>query len=122
MTAKKDLRAYLQDILSAIARITEYTADGKEVFLVDTKTQDAVLHQFSIIGEAAAKLPSSTRAHHPDVPWKTIIGMRNIIIHEYSDIQISRIWQTIEQDVTPLKHTIDVILREKASQVHSERR
>lgn len=112
MTAKRDLRVYLHDILSAIALITEYTVEGEEIFLTDLKTQDAVLHQFSVIGEAASRLPRTMRTRYPDVPWKLIIGMRNIIIHDYSEIKMPRIWEVVEQDLPPLRKTIETMLQE----------
>jgi len=106
----KGARLYIQDILTAIGRIEEYSVDGKKKFLMDSKTQDAVIRQLSIIGEAAAKIPSSLRARHTDIPWKDIIGMRNILIHDYSEVNIRRVWETVVRDVPVLASAMRAIL------------
>jgi len=66
------------------ARIETYTTRGKRNFFAEVIVQDAVIRQLAVIGEAASKVPSGLRAKHRDVPWPAIIGMRNILIHEYS--------------------------------------
>lgn len=109
---KKDYRVYLHDILSAIDRINEYTAGGSEAFFADGKTQDAAIRQFSVVGEASAKLPQAMRANHKEIPWKDIVGMRNIIIHDYSEIDLQTIWDTVEKGLPPLKRAIQAMLRE----------
>lgn len=113
--ARRTRRVYLQDILSAIARIKEYTAKGKADFLAQDIVQDGVIRQLSIIGEAAAKLPVSMRAEHPEIPWKKVIGMRNVIVHDYSEVNVGRIWDTVERDLPVLKKSIETILGETAA-------
>ncbi len=113
--AKRDPRVYLTDILSAINRIQEYTADGKDAFFEDEKTQDAVIRQLSIIGEAAAKLPPAIRAADNDIPWKEIIGMRNIIIHDYAETDISTVWVVVERDLPHLQMAVNALLEREAA-------
>lgn len=110
---KKNPRVYLQDIVSAIERIGEHTAEGKQFFLSDGKTQDAVIRQLSIIGEASAKLPAAFQAAYSSIPWKKIIGMRNIIIHDYSETDIPTIWVIVERDLPALRRTIKTMLEEE---------
>ena len=109
---KKNYRVYLQDILFAIDRIKKYTAEGKEVFFADEKTQDAVIRQISIIGEAAAKLPASLKTMYPKIPWRKTIGMRNIVIHDYSDTDIPTVWIVAERDLPVLKETVEAMLED----------
>jgi len=111
----KDPRVYLEDILSAIARIAEYTAEGKQAFFKDQKTQDAVIRQISIIGEAAAKLPASVKTKHARIPWRRIIGMRNIVIHDYSQTDLPTVWVVAEHDLPALKRTVESMLEEKGA-------
>jgi len=111
-TRKKDHRVYLQDILAAIERIGEYTAKGKDDFFATVLVQDGVIRQFSIIGEATAKVPVRMRATHEEIPWKDIIGMRNIIIHDYSGTDLPTIWDTVEHGLAPLKDTVETMLKE----------
>jgi len=110
--AKKDQRVYLQDILSAIEHISAYTVDGRDAFITDEKTQDAVIRQFSIIGEASAKLTPAFKATHEEIPWKDIVGMRNIIIHDYSETDLPTIWDTVVHGLPSLKTTVEDILKE----------
>ena len=109
--AKRNPRVYLEDILGAIAQIEKYTSEGKDQFMSDMKTKDAVIRQLSIIGEASVKLPKNVREMSLDTPWKKIIGMRNIIVHDYSHTDLPTIWDTIEQNLPMLKTTVETMLR-----------
>jgi uncharacterized protein with HEPN domain len=110
MASKRDPRVYLQDILSAIERIAIYNTKGREGFFTDTLLQDGIIRQLSIVGEASAKLPRSVREQHPEIPWKLIVGMRNIIIHEYSDIDLEVIWDSLNRDLPVFRKTIESML------------
>ncbi len=103
---KAKQRLYLHDILSAIGRIEAYAADGETTFFRDWKTQDAIIRQISIIGEAAGRLPVTMKTKHSDVPWKDIVGMRNIVIHNYVDTDLPTVWETVEQDLPRLKTSV----------------
>jgi uncharacterized protein with HEPN domain len=105
-------RVYLEDILHAVAQIEQYTAKGKDAFFAQTLIQDGVIRQLSIIGEAAGKLPIGMKAKHPAVPWKKIVGMRNVIIHDYAETDISTVWIVVERDLTVLRRTAEAMLRE----------
>jgi uncharacterized protein with HEPN domain len=102
---------YLEDILSAIQKIERYVKKGQAAFLADGMMQDAVIRQISIIGEAAAKLPLSTRKKYADVPWKKVIGMRNVVIHDYSETDIPTVWKVVERDLPKLKETVKIMAK-----------
>ncbi len=110
--SKRDPLVSLQDILNAIARIMRYTVKGREHFLSDVLTQDGVILQLSIIGEAAGKLPKTMKDKHAAIPWKSIIGLRNIIVHDYAQLKIERIWDTVEQRLIPLRDTVETMIEE----------
>lgn len=74
-------RALLRHILLAIRRIEEYSEGGEEAFLGDSKTQDAIIRNFEIIGEAAKGLSGDLKRRHSEVPWKQVAGMRDFLIH-----------------------------------------
>ena len=112
---RRDPHVYLEDIRSAIDKIAAYTAGGNEAFIGDEMMQDAVIRQVSIIGEAASKLPKSVRQQHPEIAWKDAIGMRNILIHDYSDTSIQRVWETVQEDLPPLRRAVDSLLERKAA-------
>ncbi len=113
MIAKnRDPRVYIEDILKAIGRIEEYTMKGKKEFLSDEMVEDAVIYQLAIIGEAASKLSLVLKKKYADIPWKDVIGLRSVIIHDYANINLLRIWNTVSKDLPPLKVTILQILDE----------
>jgi len=82
-----------------------------EQFSKDEKTIDAVIRNLEIIGEAVRKVPDSVKTTHSDIDWFAIIGMRNIIIHEYFGVDIEEVWKTIKKDIPELESTIKAILK-----------
>jgi len=102
--SKRNEQLYIQDILTSIARIQEYTAEMNfEKFANDYKTIDAVIRNFSVIGEAAKNLSEEFKMKNYEIPWNEIIGMRNKIIHEYFGIDEEILWQTIKKDLLELE-------------------
>ncbi|MBW1813590.1 MAG: DUF86 domain-containing protein [Deltaproteobacteria bacterium] len=92
----RDEILYIEDCLEAISKILQYTKNLKEKdFCFNELVFDAVIRNFEIIGEAAKNIPTSLRDQYPDIPWKNIIAMRNIISHEYFGISKEIIWKTI---------------------------
>lgn len=99
----RDYRLYLGDIKDAIKKIQHYVEEHDEKsFIEDTKTFDSVLHNFIIIGEAASKIPDEIKDKNPVINWSGIIGMRNIIVHGYFNIDPRIIWSTIEKRLPEL--------------------
>lgn len=100
----------LEDILEAIESIEAYTVDNFEVFQDDSKTQDAVLYNLIIIGEAANRISEEFRENYPSIPWSSMIGTRNIIVHGYDQVRLQIIWGIIQRDLTNLKAKITEVL------------
>lgn len=106
----KDDRVFLAHIREAIARIESYTQDGREGFLSDTKTQDAVVRNLEVIGEAVKNLFADLRAKYPDVPWGRIAGMRDVRIHEYFGVRLETVWNAVEHRLPELKRYVAGLL------------
>ncbi len=96
-------QAYLADILHSAKRAMAYLAGKqKEDFLSDPQCQDAVVRRLEIIGEAARRVSEATRFSLPGLPWSSLIGMRNILIHEYDGIDVAIVWETVKRDLPAL--------------------
>ncbi len=92
----------IQDILISANEILELTAGMKyEDFLVDRVITKAVLYNFVIIGEATKNVPVEIRSRYPEIPWRLMGNMRNVMTHEYFQVDLEIIWTTI-QDSLPL--------------------
>ena len=110
---KRGNREFINDIKEAIERIKEYTKGmGYEQFLKDKKTQDAVVRNIEIIGEAAKNLSSDFRRKYSHLDWKKIAGMRDKIIHFYFGVKWDIVWAVIKDKIPTLSEQINNILNE----------
>ena len=108
----KDDRLYLIHIRECITRIESYTSEGREAFLVDTKTQDAVLRNLQILAESTQRLPAELKNAYPGVDWRGISGLRNILAHDYLGINLVRVWKIVECNLPALKSQIERLMTE----------
>jgi uncharacterized protein with HEPN domain len=106
----KDDRVYLLHIRDAVHRIQDYTRDGQAYFLSDSKTQDAVIRNIEIIGEATKCLSDQLKSQYPEIPWKQIAGMRDTLIHRYFGVKLELVWQVVEVDLPGFKDRVDAML------------
>jgi uncharacterized protein with HEPN domain len=97
---------YIAQILDSINKIELYSAGYSEAeYLADGKTQSALLLQLLLIGEIAKKISEETKSHI-DLPWKHIIGFRDKVVHNYFDIHLMVVWNTIQHDIPALKRSL----------------
>lgn len=100
----------LLDILEAIARIERYVALGKARFLEDELIQVWMVHHLQRIGEAAARLGREFHEAHPQVPWREMVAMRNLLVQEYFSVDLEEVWETAVRDLPLLKAQIQTLL------------
>ncbi|SMO94638.1 HepT-like ribonuclease domain-containing protein [Gracilimonas mengyeensis] len=111
--SKRKPDVFLQDILESINRIQQFLEGvSEQEFYENVEKQDAVLRRLEIIGEAVKHLPQHVRNNHPDIPWRQIAGIRDIIIHEYFGVTLEMIWIVATEDIEDLKMKIGKILRD----------
>jgi len=109
----RDIRLYIHDILESIQAIEEYVQPTtEEDFYGNRQVQDAVLRRLEIIGEAVKKLDENFRNRYPEIPWKKVAGLRDVLIHEYFGVSLKRVWRVIKIDLVDLKLQISRIWEE----------
>jgi len=110
---RRDCKMYIEDILSAINRIEKYINGLEyEEFIQNDMAVDAVIRNLEIIGEASKNVPENARSQYPNVPWKRMIGLRNIVIHEYFGVDLSIVWRIITKNIPEVKPLIEKILND----------
>ena len=102
---------YLRHILDATEKIESYTSVGRDTFLATSHWQDATLRQLEIIGEATKKLSREIRDRYPQVPWRRIAGLRDVLIHDYMGVDLVAVWEITEKHLPGLRKHIQAILK-----------
>lgn len=108
----KDPLLYIIHIHESLKKILTYTRDGRDAFMADSKTQDAVVRNFEVIGEATKRLPTEFTTAYPQIPWRRMAGFRDILIHAYDRVDTGEIWNIIEQHVPQLLSGLEDIRSE----------
>ncbi len=112
----RDAEVYVADILECICKIEQYTEGiNRDDFMEDTHNQDAVFRRLEVIGEAVKGIPQEVRDKYPDIQWKEIAGLRDILIHGYFGVKTDRIWKVIEKDLPELKQQMLRVYQDLAS-------
>ena len=106
----RDVNERFYDMLEAINRIEKYAERGKQAFVSDELIQTYVVHNLQILGEAAAKVPAELQSQYPELPWSRMIGMRNVLVHGYFNIDLEIVWAVVENDLHTLKEILTPIL------------
>jgi len=104
-------KEYVIDLLEAAKLALSYVSGKtKDEFLKDTQCQDAVIRRLEIIGEAARRISDETRATYPKLPWKAMVGMRNVMIHKYDDVDLVIVWDTVQNDLQPVVARLEEVV------------
>ncbi|HCP08521.1 MAG TPA: hypothetical protein DIT25_01850 [Candidatus Moranbacteria bacterium] len=112
MKEKKDPKIFLRHVLESIDRIENDLTGLSEVkFSKSLTIQDAVVRRLEIISEAVRNLPDPFRKKYPEIAWKKIAGMRDVLIHEYFGVDMELVWKIAKNDIPKLKKQIVILLK-----------
>jgi uncharacterized protein with HEPN domain len=111
--SKRDWTLFLQDMLDIIGKIGQYTSGVSfQDFLQDSRTQDAVVRNLEVLGEAARRIPPDIQERYPEIPWAQIVGLRNRLIHGYFLVDYGIVWEIVQNELSPLREKLEQIARE----------
>lgn len=114
--SKREDTVILQDIVEAIERVETYTKGmSYQQFISDRKTQDAVVRNLEIVGEATKNLTEKTKQQNPDVSWKSMAGMRDKLIHDYFGVNYDVVWTIINEDLEELSSSLELVIEKLQS-------
>lgn len=112
---KRDYTLYLEDIIISIEKIISYKGDlNFNDFVLNALVVDAVIRNFEIIGEASNNIPNHIKEKYPEVPWKKMYGLRNLIAHEYFGIDHEMIWEIVNNNLPQNLDDLKVILNKES--------
>ena len=104
---KPNYVVFIEDVLESMDKIARYINGlDYDTFIKNELVVDAVLRNLEIIGEASRNIPENIREKYPDIPWKRMIGLRNIIIHDYFGVDSSIIWKIVTTNLSETKPKI----------------
>ena len=106
----KNDSVYLHHIMDSITKIESYASVGKEEFLAVSHWQDAIIRNLEIIGEASKHISLPLKEQHPEIPWRNVAGLRDVLIHNYMGVDLQSIWNVVENDLPSLKRQLQVII------------
>jgi len=107
----RDWRFRIQDIVASITEIEQRAKDITfEEFAKNQTIVKAVLYDFVVIGEATRNVPDEIQSRYPLIPWRLMGGMRNVVTHEYFQVNLSRVWETIQNDLPSLVPELEEVL------------
>ena len=106
-------RTYLVHIVECIDRIERYLGPSKAAFLADLKGQDAVIRNLQVLAESSKRVSHAIQSEYPEIEWAAIAGFRNVLVHDYLEVDVDEVWQVATQNLPHLRSSVATILEAK---------
>jgi len=103
-------RAYVEHVLQCIRRITEDSAPGRDAVFGARTLQDAIVRNLQVLCESTQRIEEELKKPHSEIDWKSIAGMRNVLVHDYFDVDFEAIWLVVSRDLEPLEKAMQAML------------
>jgi uncharacterized protein with HEPN domain len=106
----KSQRAYVEHVLECTRRIAEDSAAGKDAVFASRTLQDAIVRNLQILCESTQRIGEAHKQKHPEINWSSIAGMRNVLVHDYFEVDFEAVWLVVARDLAPLEKAMRAIL------------
>jgi uncharacterized protein with HEPN domain len=111
----KDPHVLVLHALECIGRVERFTAAGENEFRHSDLIQGAVLHNLQTMAQSIIQLPDALKAGHPEVDWRSLVGFRNILVHDYLGVSVPRVWDIVQSDLPAVRSALESMRRELES-------
>jgi uncharacterized protein with HEPN domain len=106
----KSQRAYVQHVLECIGRIAEDAAPGRDAVFASRTLRDAIVRNLQVLCESTQRIDEPHKQRHPEIDWTSIAGMRNVLVHDYFEVDFETVWDVVARDLPPLGKAMRAIL------------
>ena len=107
----KEPRVLVLHALECIERVERFTAAGENDFRGSDLIQGAVLHNLQTMAQSVKRLPDALKLSHTEVDWRSLVGFRNVLVHDYLGVNVSRVWEIVQSDLPPVKRALEEMRR-----------
>ena len=106
----KSQRAYIQHVIACIGRITEDSGPGRDAVFASHTLQDAIVRNLQVLCESTQRIDAARKELHPEINWPSIAAMRNVLVHDYFEVDLEAVWNVVLRDLPSLENAMRSML------------